>query len=307
MSRTWLVLKREFLYIVLSPRFLLVLLLMPLLPFFLYFMMMLALPESEAETPEEQVVQMVLEPGQSPREKIEGVFDESGQITEIPPLLEEKLLLFSTRDEANRALENGEIDTLYVFASDYFESGRVTAFRQDFNPISGYMDSWELSYLVYYNLLEDDPLLMQRFASPLEYLEVVRLDGSPPRYDPNDLLSFFVPYVAVLFFSVSLYGSASLMLNGLANEKKNSVIEVLITSVTPSQLITGKIIGLGLVGLLQIVVWLGIVLSLNRLGGGVLHLLSEFHVSWHVLLWGGFWVYLVLVFLLGLKHGGRRL
>ncbi len=199
MDRIWLVLKREFLYIVWSPRFLLLLFLIPLLPFFLYLMLTFALPESEIEAPEGQVIQMILDPGQPPSEKVEGVFDESGQITEVPPSLEERLLLFSTRDEANRALENGEIDTLYVFAADYLESGRVTAFRQDFNLLSGFMGSFGLSYLVYYNLLKDNQLLMERFAFPLEYLDVVFLDQNA-RYNPNDLFGFLVPFTGVLFF-----------------------------------------------------------------------------------------------------------
>lgn len=286
MDRIWLVLKREFLYTVLTPQFLLLLFLIPLLPFFLYLMLTFALPESDIEAPEGQIVQMILEPGQPPSEKVEGVFDESGQITEVPPSLEERLLLFSTRDEANRALENGELDTLYVFAVDYLESGRVTAFRRDFNPLSGFMDSFGLSYLVYYNLLKDNQLLVERFAFPLEHLDVVRLDENS-RYHPNDLFGFFVPYVGVLFFFTSLYGSASLMLNGLSNEKKNRVIEVLITSISPSQLITGKIIGLGLIGLLQIAVWLGILFFLNRLGGGILSFLAKVHLPLGVLVWGG--------------------
>ncbi len=65
------------------------------------------------------------------------------------------------------------------------------------------------------------------------------------------------------------------------------MIEVLITSISPSQLITGKIISLGLIGLLQIVVWLGILFFLNRLGGGILGFLAKVHLPVGALVWGG--------------------
>jgi len=47
------------------------------------------------------------------------------------------------------------------------------------------------------------------------------------------------------------------MLNSITNEKTNRVIEILATSVKPQDLMTGKIIALGGVGLLQTLVWGG--------------------------------------------------
>ncbi|MCA9915557.1 MAG: ABC transporter permease, partial [Anaerolineae bacterium] len=45
------------------------------------------------------------------------------------------------------------------------------------------------------------------------------------------------------------------LMNGIVEEKTNRVMEILVTSVTPTQLLTGKIIGLGLLGLTQMVIW----------------------------------------------------
>jgi ABC-2 type transport system permease protein len=43
---------------------------------------------------------------------------------------------------------------------------------------------------------------------------------------------------------------------GLGDEKESRLIEVLLSSVSPRQLLTGKVLGLGAAGLVQVVVWL---------------------------------------------------
>ncbi len=45
------------------------------------------------------------------------------------------------------------------------------------------------------------------------------------------------------------------MLNSITNEKTNRVLEILMTSINPSQMLTGKIVALGLVGLMQTIIW----------------------------------------------------
>ena len=46
------------------------------------------------------------------------------------------------------------------------------------------------------------------------------------------------------------------MVQGLGEEKESRLIEVLLSSVTTRQLLVGKVLGLGVAGLVQVVVWL---------------------------------------------------
>jgi len=61
-------------------------------------------------------------------------------------------------------------------------------------------------------------------------------------------------FVVLLFMSLLLYGIA--MLRGVLEEKQTRVMEVLLGSVTPNELMTGKILGIGLVGLTQMVIYM---------------------------------------------------
>jgi ABC-2 type transport system permease protein len=57
-------------------------------------------------------------------------------------------------------------------------------------------------------------------------------------------------FVLVLYMSLLIYGIA--MMRGILEEKSNRIMEVLLGAVTPNELMTGKIFGIGLVGLTQI-------------------------------------------------------
>jgi ABC-2 type transport system permease protein len=64
-----------------------------------------------------------------------------------------------------------------------------------------------------------------------------------------------------MYFFIMMYGM--LVMQSVVEEKTNRIIEVIISSVKPFDLMMGKIIGVGLAGLLQIAVWL-------VLGGGIM-------------------------------------
>jgi ABC-2 type transport system permease protein len=60
-------------------------------------------------------------------------------------------------------------------------------------------------------------------------------------------------FVMVLFMTLLLYGIATM--RGILEEKSSRVMEVLLGSVSPDELMTGKILGIGLVGLTQVAIY----------------------------------------------------
>lgn len=67
-----------------------------------------------------------------------------------------------------------------------------------------------------------------------------------------------------LYLTILVYGVT--VMRGVTEEKQNRIIEVLLSSVSPFELMLGKVIGIGLVGLTQYLIW--------AIFGGVLSLLS---------------------------------
>jgi ABC-2 type transport system permease protein len=64
--------------------------------------------------------------------------------------------------------------------------------------------------------------------------------------------------------------SASYLLQATATEKENKVVEVLLSSADPDEILTGKLLGLGFAGMLQVLVWFGMIVLSALVGAGAL-------------------------------------
>ena len=60
----------------------------------------------------------------------------------------------------------------------------------------------------------------------------------------------------LIYMSLFIYGAQ--VMRGVIEEKTSRIVEVIVSSVKPFQLMAGKIIGVGLVGLTQFVIWIGL-------------------------------------------------
>ncbi|HLD58368.1 MAG TPA: ABC transporter permease [archaeon] len=69
-------------------------------------------------------------------------------------------------------------------------------------------------------------------------------------------LPLVIPSIMGAIFSLAIFISSGFLLYGIIEEKENRLIEILLTSVSERQLITGKILGLGMLGITQLVMWI---------------------------------------------------
>ena len=222
----------------------------------------------------------------------EGYVDQAQLIQTIPESVPAGLLV-SYPDEASarQALEQGEISAFYLISENYLDNGEIIYIRPDFNPISASGQSGLFEWLVQVNLLQGDAQLATLVNGPLNLEEVSR---SPVEVrDDSHPLTFFLPYLVTIIFYVVILGSASLLLSSVTKEKENRILEILMVSATPRQLLTGKIIGLGILGLVQTAVWVGTGRSLLGAGGSIFRLHASFQLPVSFLVWG------LVFFLLG--------
>lgn len=69
----------------------------------------------------------------------------------------------------------------------------------------------------------------------------------------------------LIYMSLFIYGAQ--VMRGVIEEKTSRIIEVIVSSVKPFQLMMGKIIGVGLVGLTQFILWIGLSALVSYLAG----------------------------------------
>ncbi|HJS56527.1 MAG TPA: ABC transporter permease [Vicinamibacteria bacterium] len=98
-------------------------------------------------------------------------------------------------------------------------------------------------------------------------LKTIRLSESGEREDRG--ASFFLSLILlmILYTTVAMWGAA--LMNGVIEEKVNRVVEVIVSSVSPTQLFAGKLLGIGAAGLTQFLAWAGFMLGLSLFGGAV--------------------------------------
>lgn len=72
----------------------------------------------------------------------------------------------------------------------------------------------------------------------------------------------------LIYISVLIYGTQ--VMRGVMEEKTNRIVEVIISSVKPFQLMLGKIIGVALVGLTQFMLWIVLTIGLMTIGSKII-------------------------------------
>ncbi len=84
------------------------------------------------------------------------------------------------------------------------------------------------------------------------------------------MITFFSSFIFILLLMMMVVYSGQMLVRSLIEERSNRLIEMLISSSTPEELLAGKIIGLSSLGLTQIFVWFLIGLALA--GGAIVPL-----------------------------------
>ncbi|OQX60985.1 MAG: hypothetical protein B5M51_09260 [Anaerolinea sp. 4484_236] len=88
-------------------------------------------------------------------------------------------------------------------------------------------------------------------------------------------LSIVLPLVLGIVFFIVVMSSSGYLMQAVVDEKENRTMEVLVTSVSPGQLIAGKIVGLIGVGLTQLMVWIAFGVLGMFIGGANFPALQE--------------------------------
>jgi ABC-2 type transport system permease protein len=109
-----------------------------------------------------------------------------------------------------------------------------------FNHSQEEIDNWEIKTKLEYISTKKD-------AEDTAYNDAAAAIG---------LLTGLVIYIMLIFYGVTI-------MRGVMEEKTTRIIEVIISSVKPFQLLLAKIIGIGLVGITQFVIWVILLVGLN--------------------------------------------
>jgi ABC-2 type transport system permease protein len=242
MNKTLLIFRHEFLHMIKRKAFIILTLIVPVLALIGIGVFQLV---STDEPPLVETVTI-------------GYVDEAGGFDQYTTQGYIELFRFDTPGDATAALINGDVAEYFVIPSDYLSTGaikRYTLERQLETPpaIAAGIKNFLTS-----NMLADKvpPETVYRIKYPLDLVTTRLTETGEVATEQGGYGNVFIPFIFGLLLALSLQASSMYMVEGLGDEKESRLIEVLLSSVSPRQLLTGKVLGLGAGGLVQVVVWL---------------------------------------------------
>jgi ABC-2 type transport system permease protein len=174
---------------------------------------------------------------------------------------------FETEGKARAALEAREIQAYYVVTADYFETNRVQLVYVEppGDRVTGQF--WDFMQI---NPLSDLSPEIARRAAAGNNLVVRWPDNAPGggrEFSEGTFLSNFVPFFVGIAFIMLLAMSSSYFMNVVGEEREDRTVEVLVTSVSPDQLIGGKVLGIMATVATQVVGWSALTTLAIAIGG----------------------------------------
>ncbi|MFC1965586.1 ABC transporter permease [Chloroflexota bacterium] len=228
-----------------------------------------------------------------------GYVDEVGRFSDYTSQPGVTLVPYPIPEEAKSALLAGEISEYFIISEDYISTGAITRYtlKRELEPF-GETERAVKSFLLSNLLLgETSQEVVERVKTPIELVSIRLDETGRVAVDQGGFGAFVVPYLFGFLLIMSIFTSSGFLLQGLGEEKENRIIEILLSSLSARQLLTGKVLGLGAAGLMQMVIWLlsaGMLVQIasTSVGG----LLSDLQLPGVFFVWGI--VYFVLGYLL---------
>lgn len=174
-----------------------------------------------------------------------------------------EFIQYTGNEEAEEAIISKTISSYIIIPDDYLKNGTIELYSTnggfDFQEMEL---SAQLSEIIITTLLTDkvDDDTLARIIEPVDMkLFTIDTAGDVKEKGISDIIGdFALPFITGMLLIITIFSASGYLLRGVAEEKETRVIEIILSSLTPRELLTGKIIGLGCVGLLQITIWISI-------------------------------------------------
>ncbi len=187
-----------------------------------------------------------------------GAVDETGiliapaayaDIDAAPPFI-----IYATAAEARTALDEEDVQAYFVITAAYLTTGEVQVFHagdasEALNvEISDYLRA---SLLAGSDVADELAFRLGSGTIDTQFISLLEERSG------NEIASFLFPFFLGLLMMMAIFTTGGYMLQAVVDEKENRTMEILLTSVSPEQLMTGKMAGLVSLGLTQTLVWAG--------------------------------------------------
>lgn len=195
------------------------------------------------------------------------------------------------------AVQRGEVDIVVAVPASVLTEGKaeyVTQEARNFNIFERFTDV--VSDAVVARRLAAEGFDFARVATLTERVEMdmSRVSAAGEVEEKNFLAEYGLVFVFVMILYMAIFSWGVTISRSIVEEKGSRVIEVLLSSLTPRDLMLGKLVGVGLAGMTQLSIWALVGMAMSGYAAtSAVAMLSSFEIPPAV------FAYLMLYFLLG--------
>jgi ABC-2 type transport system permease protein len=157
---------------------------------------------------------------------------------------------FDDAAAAEDALRSGEVDAVIDVPADLSSAGSVR-FHEEVDQATAQLVSASVIAVRLQSILDAADVDPVAFASAQTPPTAEAVD---PRTEADES-SFFVANIGAVLILVGIFSFGFTVLTGVVEEKQSRVVEVVLSTVRPRDLLMGKVIGIGMLGLVQLAVF----------------------------------------------------
>jgi ABC-2 type transport system permease protein len=160
------------------------------------------------------------------------------------------IVRFPDRDAGETALQDEQVEALVIVPADLSSSGEL-AFRESADPTIQGVVSSAIAGLRVNAALEAQGVDPTTFAEAQTPPTVRALE--PPEEGADT--RFLIANIGAVLILVGVFSFGFTVLTGVVEEKQSRVMEVVLSTVVPRDLLMGKVLGIGILGLVQLAVF----------------------------------------------------
>jgi len=186
-----------------------------------------------------------------------GYVDELGGFQQYTSQGNITMVRFDTPNDATEALVKGDIKEYFVIPSDYISTGVIHRYTLEKQLAASPAITAAINNFLLSNLLAGKvpAATIARIEAPLNLVSIRLTETGAVAPEQGGYGNFIIPAVFGILLALAIIFTSMYLLQGLGQEKENRLIEILLSSVSARQLLTGKVLGIGAAGLAQVAVW----------------------------------------------------
>jgi len=225
-----------------------------------------------------------------------GYVDEAGGFDRFTTQWNMTLVSFDTAEAATQALTKEDIAEYFLIPPDFISTGMISRYTMQRELMPS-----EATYAAVKNFISSNLLagrvpttIITRVVAPLDLITTTLTSTGAVAQEQGGFGNLIIPAAFAALLALALVLASMYVLQGLGEEKENRLMEILLSSVSTRQLVTGKVLGLGAAGLLPVIIGVvSIPLLLNLASSSIGGFLSTIQIPTSLL------VLAVVYFILG--------